>query len=86
MDLAEVLRSSYTNSLAVADEIGATSVAFPLISSGIYGWPPDDAVRQALTALRTAHTRVAQARLVLFGPAALATAEEVAGQLERETS
>ena len=80
-DRAESLRSCYTSSLAVADEVGADSVAFPVISSGIYGWPVADAVRQALTALRAADTRVTQARLVLFGPAALSVAQSVASQL-----
>ena len=53
-DRAHLLRSAYTRSLAVADELGAGTVAFPLISSGIYGWPADDAVHQALTAVRAA--------------------------------
>jgi O-acetyl-ADP-ribose deacetylase (regulator of RNase III) len=61
-----VLRSCYTSALAVADEVGAASVAFPLISAGIYRWPVDDAVRQALAAFGAADTRVALARLVLF--------------------
>jgi O-acetyl-ADP-ribose deacetylase (regulator of RNase III) len=41
-------------------------VAFPLISAGIYRWPAEDAIAQALTALRAAATRVGTARLVLF--------------------
>jgi len=84
VDLSEVLRSCYTSSLAVADELGATTVAFPLISAGIFGWPVDDAVRQALTALRGADTRVQQARLVLFGAETLATAQRVAADLDHE--
>jgi O-acetyl-ADP-ribose deacetylase (regulator of RNase III) len=86
VDNSAALRSCYTNSIRVADEIGATSVAFPLISSGIYGWPVDDAVRQALTALGTADTAVTEARLVLFGPAALATAEHVMAELRGESA
>jgi O-acetyl-ADP-ribose deacetylase len=84
VDQAELLRSCYANSLAVADGLGATTVAFPLISSGVYGWPVDDAVRQALNALRAADTQVAQARLVLFGAATLATAQRVAAELDGE--
>jgi O-acetyl-ADP-ribose deacetylase len=79
----ELLRSCYTNSVKVADELGATSLAFPLISAGIYGWPAQDAVRQALTALRGVNTRVTDARLVLFGPAALAIAEKAAAEFDR---
>jgi O-acetyl-ADP-ribose deacetylase (regulator of RNase III) len=74
-DRSATLRSCYTSSLAVADELGAESVAFPLISSGVFGWPLDDAVRQALTALRGAEAEVADARLVLFGREAYAVAE-----------
>lgn len=65
-DRSALLRDCYTNSLAVADELAARTVAFPLVSSGVYGWPADDAVRQALTALRAAQSRVELARLVLF--------------------
>ncbi len=78
-DRSALLRDCYANALRVADELGAASVAFPLISSGIYGWPVEDAVRQALTVLRGADTRVGLARLVLFTPELLDTARSVAG-------
>ena len=51
-DQSATLRSCYTRSLAVADELGAGTIAFPLISAGAYGWPLEDAVRQAFAALR----------------------------------
>lgn len=76
-DRSPLLRACYANSLAVADEIGAGTVAFPLISSGIFGWPVDDAVRQAVIAIRAAQTTVAQARLVLFGRSTYETAERI---------
>ncbi|MEV4119208.1 O-acetyl-ADP-ribose deacetylase [Micromonospora sp. NPDC049645] len=77
-DRSALLRDCYTNSLAVADELGATTVAFPLISAGIYGWPLDDAVRQALAVLRAATpSTVTEARLVLFGADTHATARRV---------
>ncbi|MGI5524163.1 O-acetyl-ADP-ribose deacetylase [Micromonospora sp. CA-259024] len=73
-----LLRDCYANSLRVADELGATTVAFPLISAGIYGWPIDDAVRQALAVLRSATpATVTEARLVLFGTDTHATARQV---------
>jgi O-acetyl-ADP-ribose deacetylase len=78
-DRSALLRDCYTNSLRVADDLGAGSVAFPLISSGIYGWPAEDAVRQALAALRGADTRVGSALLVLYSEDLLVTAERVAG-------
>jgi O-acetyl-ADP-ribose deacetylase len=74
---AATLRSCYTSSLAVADELGAATVAFPLISAGAYGWPLDDALGQALTALRDADTKVEEARLVLFGAATFEAAQRV---------
>jgi len=78
-DLAPMLRSCYTTSLAVAEELGARTVAFPLISAGAFGWPVEDAVRQALAAMRASPARVDEARLVLFDAATLAVAERVLG-------
>ena len=72
---AGTLRSCYTRSLAVADELGAETVAFPLISAGAFGWPLEDAVAQALAALGSAETGVSEARLVLFGADAFQVAE-----------
>lgn len=80
-DRSAILRSCYTASLRVADEVGARTVAFPLVSAGVYGWPVDDAVRQALVALRTAATQVEESRLVLLGAATLATAQRIAASL-----
>jgi len=68
----------------VADEIGAKTLAFPLISSGVYRWPKDDAVRQALQVLRTADTGVEQATLVLFDDATLELANRVAAESEAD--
>ena len=65
-DRTELLRACYRNSLAVADEVGARTVAFPLISAGVYGWPKEDAIVQALTTLTATPTRVEGAVLVLF--------------------
>lgn len=59
-----LLASAYTASLARADEVGATSVAFPSISTGVYGYPAPEAARVSVGALRAARTRVALTVLV----------------------
>jgi O-acetyl-ADP-ribose deacetylase (regulator of RNase III) len=64
-----LLTSCYANALRVADELGARTVAFPLVSAGIYGWPRDDAITAAVETLRGTPTEVEEARLVAFdGP------------------
>jgi O-acetyl-ADP-ribose deacetylase (regulator of RNase III) len=62
-----LLTSCYARALEVADELGARTVAFPLVSAGIYGWPLDDAVDAAVTTLQEATTQVEEARIVAFG-------------------
>jgi O-acetyl-ADP-ribose deacetylase (regulator of RNase III) len=61
-----LLTSCYANALRVADELGARTVAFPLVSAGIYGWPREDAVDAAVDTLRSTATDVEEARLVAF--------------------
>jgi O-acetyl-ADP-ribose deacetylase (regulator of RNase III) len=61
------LTSCYARALEVADELGARTVAFPLVSAGIYGWPLDDAVDAAVSTLSGAESRVEEARIVAFG-------------------
>ena len=61
-----LLASCYTNALRVADELGACSLAFPLISAGVYGWPIGDAASTAVKALRSSSTGVREARMVAF--------------------
>lgn len=78
-DQRALLRSCYTSSLAEADRVGATSVAFPLVSAGAYGWPREDAVAQALGAICQADTAVEQVELVLFDAATAALARELLG-------
>lgn len=65
-DRSPILRSAYTRSLFVADGLGAHTVSFPLISSGAYGWPVDDAARQAVAAIRASITGVDRAVMVAF--------------------
>ncbi|HZQ49663.1 MAG TPA: O-acetyl-ADP-ribose deacetylase [Candidatus Dormibacteraeota bacterium] len=62
----ELLASCYRRSLEVADELGARSIAFPAISTGVYGFPKDRAARIAVQTIRSATTSVDDVRLVAF--------------------
>jgi O-acetyl-ADP-ribose deacetylase len=65
-DRSPLLRSAYTRSLEVADALGARTVSFPVISSGVYGWPAADAVHQAVSAVRASRTSVSTVTFVAF--------------------
>ena len=65
-DRSALLACCYRESLRVADELGARTVAFPAISTGVYRWPLDDAARIAVEAVRTADTAVEDVTFVLF--------------------
>ncbi|MFJ3513424.1 MULTISPECIES: O-acetyl-ADP-ribose deacetylase [unclassified Streptomyces] len=69
-DRSELLASCYRESLRVADGLGARTVAFPAISTGIYGWPMDDGARIAVETVRGARTEVQEVRFVLYDAAA----------------
>ena len=62
----DYLASAHRTSLAEADRVGATSVAFPAISCGVYGWQPDDAAPIAVTAVRDSLDRYPNISLVRF--------------------
>ncbi|MER8010101.1 MULTISPECIES: O-acetyl-ADP-ribose deacetylase [unclassified Streptomyces] len=72
-DRSDLLASCYRESLRVADELGAVTVAFPAISTGVYRWPMDDAARIAVETVRGTPTAVEEVRFVLFDDAAYET-------------
>jgi O-acetyl-ADP-ribose deacetylase (regulator of RNase III) len=69
-DRSALLASCHTESLRVADELGARTVAFPAISTGVYGYPLDEAAPVAIRAVAEADTHVEEVRFVLFDEAA----------------
>jgi O-acetyl-ADP-ribose deacetylase (regulator of RNase III) len=58
--------NQYRRALEVADEHGAVSIAFPAISTGIYGFPADDAAEIAVNTIRATPTSIELVRLVAF--------------------
>lgn len=75
-----LLVSCYRRCLEVADEIGARTIAFPLISAGIYGWPREDAIVAAVDTILDTACSVDEARLVAFGATAY---EEIRAVMDR---
>ncbi|HJE51879.1 MAG TPA: O-acetyl-ADP-ribose deacetylase [Tessaracoccus flavescens] len=70
-----LLVSCYRRAMQVADELGVTSIAFPLISAGVYGWPKDDAIAAAVETLSSVETNVTDVRIVAFDAATHARVE-----------
>ena len=61
------LVSCYRNAMSVASGLGVRSIAFPLVSSGVYGWPLDDAVAAAIDGITAAAVAVDDVRIVTVG-------------------
>ena len=77
-----LLTSCYSGALGIADDLGASTVAFPLVSAGIYGWPKADAIAAAVDTLRSTDTQVTESRLVAFDRA---TYDSIAAALSGST-
>ena len=78
-DPAALLASCHTESLRVADELGAATIAFPAISTGAFGYPLGEATSVAIDAVRTADTAVQEVRFVSFGRDAYVAFERALG-------
>ena len=78
-DRSALLRSCHVEALRVADALGCATVAFPAISTGIYGYPVDLAAPVAIGAVTGAGTRVEEVRFVLFDRSAYVAFERVLG-------
>ena len=62
-----LLTSCYENSLKLAKEKGLKTVAFPLISAGVYGYPQRDAIKVAVETMKLYRDEFEEITLVLFG-------------------
>ena len=71
-----LLASCHTRSLQVADELGARTIAFPAISTGVYGYPAETAATIAVDTIRSTPTDVELVRLVAFDAHTLRLYEE----------
>ncbi|MFE9427119.1 O-acetyl-ADP-ribose deacetylase [Kitasatospora sp. NPDC006697] len=86
---AELLASCYRQSLRSAVELGARSVAFPAVSTGVFGWPMESAARLALTTVLAEvgdgeSEGLAEVRFVLFGAEAYGVFERVLRELTED--
>ena len=82
-DRSGLLHDCYRNSLTVAAELGAMTVAFPLISAGVYRWPVEDAIRIAISEIRRFELS-GSARLVLFQPETARLAERLLAETDEQ--
>jgi O-acetyl-ADP-ribose deacetylase (regulator of RNase III) len=76
----ELLVSCYRRCLEVADELGARTVAFPLVGAGVYGWSVEESAGAALEAFVASSTGVEEARLVAFSDTAYAVVAGLLGK------
>jgi O-acetyl-ADP-ribose deacetylase len=76
----DLLASAYRRSLEVADEVGARSIAFPAISTGIYGYPLDQATEIAVRVARATDTDVELLRFICFDAKTLAEYQQALDQ------
>jgi len=80
-DRSRILARCHTAALEVADTLEAETVAFPAISTGVYGYPLALAAPVAIRAVAEAPTRVGEVRFVLFDQAAYRAFERALGEL-----
>jgi O-acetyl-ADP-ribose deacetylase (regulator of RNase III) len=74
-DRSHLLASCHTESLRVADELGADSIAFPAISTGVYRYPVEKAADAAIATVASSSAGVGEVRFVLHGAHAYAVFE-----------
>ena len=75
-DAEALLTSCYENSLNLAKEKGLKTIAFPLISAGVYGYPQSDAIKVAIETMKLHQNDFDEITLVLFGEREFEIAKE----------
>ncbi|MGN0732601.1 MAG: macro domain-containing protein [Emergencia sp.] len=79
----ETLKNCYLNSLSAAAELGCESIAFPLIATGVYGFPKDKALQIAISEISSfLFTHEMMVYLVVFDDKAFQLSENVVGEVE----
>ena len=82
-DEEEILRLCYSNSLSLAAELKANSIAFPLIATGIYGFPKDDALNIAMAEIgKFLLTHEIKVILVVFDKKAFELSGQLVGRID----
>lgn len=79
---AQQLAGCYRRALEVADELGATSIAFPAVSTGIYGYPEEEAAQIAVKTIKSTPTQVGLVRLVAFDSETLERYRRILGDAD----
>ena len=80
---AELLADCYRNCLHVADQVDARTIAFPAISTGVYGYPADAAADIAVRTVRATPTQVELVRFMCFDTRCSAAYEEALADGQR---
>ena len=79
----DILRSCYSNSLALAEQVSAKSIAFPLISTGVYGFPRSEALDIALSEIgKFLLTHDMDVILVVFDKESFRISEQLIGEID----
>ena len=81
-----LLASAYHTCLELASQNACATLAFPAISTGVYGYPRDDAARIAFRTIIDyveRHREIKLVRYVLYGPSALAAHQRVLEEMRR---
>jgi O-acetyl-ADP-ribose deacetylase len=84
-DRSDLLARCHVHSLEVADDLGVATVAFPAISTGVYGYPLELAAPVAIGAVRGSGASVEEVRFVLFDDSAYGAFDRALRETAKDT-